>query len=55
MTPADRVILVLRMREVGVASFMASHGVDRRTAIARIKATRHKGRRPSACGEADDR
>jgi len=54
MTPAERVALAMRLSEEGLASFMALHGVDRRAAIARIKATRRAGRRPSASADSDD-
>jgi hypothetical protein len=54
MTPAERVALVLRLSEAGLASYMATYGVDRRTAIDRIRATRRLGRRPSASADADD-
>ena len=51
MTPAERVALAMRLGEAGLASYMTAHGVDRRTAASRIKATRRLGRRPSACAE----
>jgi hypothetical protein len=54
MTPSDRVALAVRLGEAGIASYMATHGVDRHTAIARIRATRRLGRRPSASADADD-
>ncbi|MBL8138338.1 MAG: hypothetical protein JNL48_17070 [Acidobacteria bacterium] len=54
MTPADRVALALRLGEEGLAAFAALHGVDRQTAIARIRATRRVGRRPSASADADE-
>jgi hypothetical protein len=44
----------VRLREEGIASYMATHGLDRRTAIARVRATRRVGRRPSASANADD-
>jgi hypothetical protein len=47
MTPAERVALALRLCDEGIAAYMAAHGVDRRTAVARIKATRQAGRRYS--------
>jgi hypothetical protein len=53
MTPADRVALALRLSEDGLASYMATHAVDRQTAIARIRATRRLGRRPSASADAE--
>ena len=54
MTPHERVTLALRLREQGLADFMSVHGVDRATAIARIKATRRIGRRPSASADVDE-
>lgn len=54
MTPSERVALALRLGEDGLASYMAIHGVDRRTAVAQIKRTRRLGRRPSASAEADE-
>jgi hypothetical protein len=53
MTPDARVALVIRLREEGLASFMATHGLDRAAAVARIKATRRLGRRPSRSANAD--
>lgn len=49
MTPAERVALAMRLGDEGLQSYMTTHGVDRRTAAARIKATRRAGRRPSVC------
>lgn len=54
MTPAERVTLAERLGSEGIASYMAAHGVDRRTAITRIKATRRLGRRPSRCASANE-
>jgi hypothetical protein len=51
MTPAERVALAARLGEDGIRSYMSVHGVDRATALARIKATRRLGRRPSACAD----
>lgn len=53
MTPADRVALAVRLGEEGLAGFMQLHGVNRPTALARIKATHRLGRRPSASADAD--
>lgn len=55
MTPDERVRLAMRLGEDGLSLYMSTHGVDRRTATARIKATRRLGRRPSACAQADER
>jgi hypothetical protein len=55
MTPAERVSLASRLGEDGIRAYMTAHGVDRATALARIKATRRLGRRPSACADVDGR
>jgi hypothetical protein len=55
MTPAERVALAVRLSEEGIASYMATHGLDRQTAIARIRGTRRVGRRSSASADADDK
>lgn len=54
MTPDARVSLAGRLSEDGLASFMAAHQLDRRSAIARIKATRRLGRRPSRAADVDE-
>jgi hypothetical protein len=54
MTPEARVSLAIRLSEEGLASFMAAHRLDRRSAIARIKATRQFGRRPSRSADVDE-
>jgi hypothetical protein len=54
MTPAERVALAERLGEEGIAAYMATHAVDRRTAIARIKATHRLGRRHSPAAAADE-
>jgi hypothetical protein len=53
MTPDERIALVERLREEGLASYMETHGVDRTAAVAQIKAARRLGRRRSASAEAD--
>ena len=53
-TPDARVRLAIRLSEDGLASFMATHGLDRRSAVARIKATRRLGRRPSVSADQDE-
>ena len=55
LTPAERIALVVRLAEDGIASYMATHRVDRAMAIKRIKATHRLGRRPSASAAADER
>lgn len=52
MTPDERVALAARLGEEGLASYLETHKLDRRTAVARIKATRRLGRRASACAAA---
>jgi len=54
MSPAERVDIAHRLGEQGVAAYMITHGVDRRTAITRIKATHRLGRRHSSCAAAGD-
>lgn len=55
MTPAERVALAARLGEEGIASHLTLHGLDRRAAVAQIKAARRLGRRRSASAEADER
>jgi hypothetical protein len=54
MTPEARVSLAIQLSKEGLASFMAAHRLDRRPAIARIKATRRLGRRPSRSADVDE-
>lgn len=54
LSPAARVALAMRLAEDGLRTYMATHRVERRTALARIKATRRLGRRRSASAEADE-
>jgi hypothetical protein len=54
MTPDERVAMAARLTEASLTSYMATHGIDRRTAIPRIKATHRNGRRHSACAVADE-
>lgn len=55
MTPDARVKLAIRLGEEGLTDFMATHHLDRVSAVARIKATRRLGRRPSPSADADER
>jgi hypothetical protein len=55
LTPAERVAIAEQLTEEGLRTYMATHHVDRATALARIKATRRLGRRPSASASADER
>ena len=47
LTPAERVALAERLGEESIALYMAAQNVDRRTAIARLEASRRVDRRPS--------
>ena len=49
MTPAERVALAGKLGEEGLAEYMTSNRVDRRTAIRAIRQSRRAGRRPSRC------
>lgn len=51
LTPAERIALAERLGEESIELYMAAQKVDRRTAIARLEASRRFGRRPS--GSAD--
>jgi hypothetical protein len=55
LTPAERIAIVVRLAEEGIASYMATHRVDRSIAVKRIKATHRLGRRASASAAADER
>jgi hypothetical protein len=55
LSPAERIAVAERLGAEGIVAFMTTHGLDRETAIRRIKATRGLGRRYSACGTADER
>jgi len=55
MSTAERIAVAERLGAEGILAFMTTHGVDRQTAIRRIKATRGLGRRYSGCGTADER
>jgi hypothetical protein len=54
MTPGERVALAMRLGEEGLASYMATHGVDRLTALARIRETHRLGRRHSRSAAAHE-
>lgn len=49
MTPQERLALGARLRERGLAQYMAAHGLSRDQAIAAIRKQRQAGRRPSRC------
>jgi hypothetical protein len=53
MTPDERVGLLRQLFERGLASYMETFEVDRRVAVARIKAARRLGRRHSACARSN--
>lgn len=54
MSLDERFALLERMREEGLTTYSELHGVDRPTAIARIKATHRFGRRRSVSASADE-
>jgi hypothetical protein len=54
LSPAEAIALARRLGEQGIAAYMVAHGVERRTAIARIKATHRLGRRHSPSAAADE-
>lgn len=54
MTASERVAVAARLGEQGLRSYMATFGVDRTTAITRIKATHRIGRRLSLSSADDD-
>ena len=47
MTPAERVALARKLGEQGLAAYMAANNLTRAEAVARVKAARARGRRPS--------
>ena len=49
MSVEERLELAARLRERGLADYMALHGVSREEAIAQIRKQRQIGRRPSRC------
>jgi ABC-type Na+ transport system ATPase subunit NatA len=49
MTPAERMRLAERLGEEALQFFMATNGLSREEAIARIKRQRRAGRTPSRC------
>jgi len=51
MTPAERVDFALKLSADGLASYMATHQVDRATAREQIAATRRAGRARSRSAE----
>ena len=51
LTPAERVEFALRLSAEGLASYMATHQVDMKTARERIAATRRAGRPRSRAAE----
>lgn len=53
LTPDERVRLMLQIGERGIQFFMSAHGVDRREALRRMRASRTLGRIPSRCLEVE--
>ena len=49
LTPAERMRLAERLGEEGLQFFMATNGLTREAAIARLRRERQAGRTPSAC------
>jgi hypothetical protein len=54
LSPAERIQLAEQLGRQGIESFTITQRVDRRTAIARIKATHRLGRRHSTSAAADE-
>lgn len=53
LTPDERVRLALQIGERGIQFFMSAHGLDRREALRRMRASRTLGRTPSRCLEGE--
>jgi hypothetical protein len=49
LTPGERMRLAARLGEEALQFFMATNGLTREEAIARIRRQRRAGRTPSAC------
>jgi hypothetical protein len=49
MTPAERLALMDRLGQEGLAEFMAANRLDRAAAIKAIRRSRRAGRKPSKC------
>lgn len=47
MTPAERIALVEKLGEEGLAAFMSATNMDRESALKAIRRSRRVGRRPS--------
>ena len=54
MTPAERVALAHELGERALREFMTANGLDRETAIRRIRRSRRVGRATSRCLESLD-
>jgi hypothetical protein len=55
MTPHERVVLARQLGENDLRSYMINLGIDRQTAVARVKQAHRAGRRPSASADDGDR
>ena len=55
MTADERVALARQLGENDLRSYMINHGIDRQTAVARVKQAHRAGRRPSASADDGDR
>jgi hypothetical protein len=51
----DRIALALALGDDDLALFVRASGLDRPTALARLRATRRHGRTPSACTDRSGR
>jgi hypothetical protein len=49
LSPADRLALALQLGDADLELFQQAQGLDRETALRRLRAQRQAGRRPSAC------
>ncbi len=54
MTPAERVALAHELGERALREFMTANGLDRETALRRIRRSHRIGRRPSHCLDSRD-
>ena len=54
LSPAQRVRLAFQLGEESLRTYMAYHGVDRETAIARFRGRVQVGRRRSRCLRGED-
>jgi hypothetical protein len=55
LTPPERIELAFSLGEDDLRVFMQTQGLDRASAIARLRAQRHVGRSPSVASQFDTR